>query len=742
MRASQTASAWIASLLLSAANVPAEAPGLMTVQGRLVDDGQLVDSAGLGLRLAVYDAATDGAPLYTEDDSVVVIDGLYATILGDNRQGGSAATLPEALKTAGTNAWLGVTIIGNPEMAPRRRLLSAPYAMNAVSADALGPMAYRLADAFVVVQTTDNAATNGQNLLSAYTSARNTDPHGAPRSADNRVAVLVPPGQYDLVSGRLLLDTEFVDLVGISSAPENARIFGKTAGPGSGVIRQIANDVHIENLLVKCTRNLGFLSGNSTDPAAYYPNTLLAMTRVRNCRFETTAFGRSTRTHITYSGTYENCHVADYGLGGGGTASGTFRGCTGGNYTFGGLGAAAGVFYDCEMTGTAWNGALSGTMESCRWGAAVTTTGLGKVLRSTVQGTYRNDSSASIGGDLNVDGDLTVDNITAGNLGPLATTRSGAMVLVKTIDNETTNGQNLLAAYTAATGLSPHGMARGGSNRVVVVVPPGRYNLGTGQLNLSQQYIDLVGLSPTREHQYIFGTTSGNNSGVLAQSADDVRIENLFVECTRTSVGNVTLNARDPAAYFPNTAFARTVIRNCRFSATLDANKSWTMRVGVSYAGTYEDVVAGKNSFGYAATASGRFVRCTAGQDSFGSAGTASGTFIDCLGRPYSYGGTRGGTSQATGVFRNCTYQNDDGAAIVFWGGTFSGRMQGCTWKGPLTLANGAVVYDSTIVGDVSGLAGTAGTCKIAHTRAWRINLSPLSNAIGTPGNVVDTDIE
>jgi len=756
MKQTRIALPFTAAALLLAANAMAEAPGLMTVQGRLVDNGQLVNNGSLNLRLNVYETATGGLALYTELDSVAVVDGLYSTILGDNRAGGNAATLPEALRTAGTNAWLGVTVLGNPEMAPRRRLLSVPYAMNAVDPDDLGPIAYRLADAFVVVQTTDSAATNGQNLLAAYVSARSVEPNGSSRSADNRVAVIVPPGQYDLGGGSFTLQSNYIDLIGLSSAPGSQVITGRSTGTGYGVLQQTANDVRIQNLTVRCTYSATPPRNNSSDPAAYFPSSDGSMTVIRNCRFESSTRSRPTRTHVTYAGTYTDCEAGNYAFGFGGTASGTFRDCTGGIYSFGGAGTAPGVFrrcrggnysfagsglasgdfYDCEMTGTAWGGTLSGTIEGSHWGALVSVNAAGKVLRSTVAGVFRHDGNAEI------DGDLTVDSITADNLGPLAGMRTAAMVLVDTTDNETTNGQNLLDAYTTATGMTPHGMARSGSNRVVVIVPPGRYNLGSGQLWLSQNFIDVIGLSPVRENQYVFGTTAGTGSGVLRQSANDVRIENLFVECTRDSSNVSTPDSSDPAAYFPNGGLSKTVVRNCRFSATYDANRAWTMRAGVGYAGTYEDVVAGKSSFGFGADASGTFTRCTAGQDSFGSGngGTASGDFFDCLGTPYSFGGTRSGTSRATGFFRNCTYQNDDGEPILYWGGTFSGRMEGCTWKAPLTLGDGAVVYNSTIVGNVIGSG--VGDCKVAHTRAWNIVLGSLSNVLSNPANVVGPDVE
>ena len=71
---------------------------------------------------------------------------------------------------------------------------------------------------------------------------------------------------------------------------------------------------------------------------------------------------------------------------------------------------------------------------------------------------------------------------------------ASAYVVVETTDNAVTNGTNLIAAYAAAKALTPNGQALGSDNRAVVLVPPGKYDLGMGQLDMDTQYIDLVGL--------------------------------------------------------------------------------------------------------------------------------------------------------------------------------------------------------------------------------------------------------
>ncbi len=237
----------------------------------------------------------------------------------------------------------------------------------------------------------------------------------------------------------------------------------------------------------------------------------------------------------------------------------------------------------------------------------------------------------------------------AGGLAPSA----AQYVFVELAEGNTDvqNGAALLAAYTQAKGLTP-----GAANRIAVIVPPGRYDLGTGAVTLDTAYIDLVGLTTDREAQCIYGTSNGAGTGVLMQTADNVVIANLTIECTRSS-GSLSQDATGPAAYFPNTNLPHTTVRNCLFTAT---EYAWSMRISIEYAGTYEDCTGGRRSFGGAGaggTASGTFTNCTGGGGSFGGGGgTAGGTFTRCTGGNQSFG------SFGTAVGGRFYYCNGDGS--------------------------------------------------------------------------------
>jgi hypothetical protein len=221
-----------------------------------------------------------------------------------------------------------------------------------------------------------------------------------------------------------------------------------------------------------------------------------------------------------------------------------------------------------------------------------------------------------------------------------------AFVIVKTTDDAVTNAANLRQAlFDAKTYKDP-----GSSKRVVVIVPPGNYNMEEEALVLDTEFVDLVGLTTNRDSQYIYG------SGIIiAQTADDVRIENLRLHSDGTSHTIMT--------YFPNTDLKNTVLKNCRIDGTFPTRRN------IDYSGTYEDIYSAGYLFGNS-IASGTFTNCTGGEVAFGGGGTASGTFTNCTGGEAAFGG--GGT--ASGTFINCT-----GGNVAFGGnGLATGRFYYC----------------------------------------------------------------
>ena len=125
-----------AAILLTVLMIPgmtwAAVPSVVNFQGRLVDDGTLV-SGTVSLKLKVYDAATDGALLYVDSNTVSVVDGMYSTLLGDDTV--TFGDFDAALDSV--ELWVEAEVDGQA-LSPRFRISSAPYALRAADAETLG----------------------------------------------------------------------------------------------------------------------------------------------------------------------------------------------------------------------------------------------------------------------------------------------------------------------------------------------------------------------------------------------------------------------------------------------------------------------------------------------------------------------------------------------------------------------------------------------------------------------------
>jgi hypothetical protein len=120
----------IAASLFTTTLLQAQVPSLINYQGLLTDINGNVVSGSKTVSIAIYDAATDGTQLYSENiGSVTLQNGVYSF------QFGSGSTFSTAL-TTGSQHWMQVTLDGVAQT-PRERLVSVPFAMRAAQADAL-----------------------------------------------------------------------------------------------------------------------------------------------------------------------------------------------------------------------------------------------------------------------------------------------------------------------------------------------------------------------------------------------------------------------------------------------------------------------------------------------------------------------------------------------------------------------------------------------------------------------------
>jgi hypothetical protein len=265
-------------------------------------------------------------------------------------------------------------------------------------ADGMGDFLPMAGDSYVIAERGADDIENAANLRAAYAAATALTPGGNALSATNRATVFVLPGRYDFGTGDgsnhgLVLDEEFVDLVGLSSVAEDNVLTSQIATASRGTVEQTADNVRIANLTLDIASASAVGSG-STKPAAYFPDSALTNAKIMNVAFST-ANGNSyaARQGITYSGTYISCTSAatmfgnnsttasgtfidcncagsgSFGGNGGGTASGNFTNCVGGGNSFGGNGGtASGTFINCVGGDDSWGGdggIASGTFTNC-----------------------------------------------------------------------------------------------------------------------------------------------------------------------------------------------------------------------------------------------------------------------------------------------------------------------------------------------------------------------------------------
>lgn len=112
----------LGALLLFALSAVAGLPGLVNYQGKLVDAAELPVNGSVTMVFSIYDDSTAVTAIWTETHpSIVVSNGLFSVLLG------SVTPFTDTV-FAGADRFLGVRVEGDPEMRPRTRLVSVPYA--------------------------------------------------------------------------------------------------------------------------------------------------------------------------------------------------------------------------------------------------------------------------------------------------------------------------------------------------------------------------------------------------------------------------------------------------------------------------------------------------------------------------------------------------------------------------------------------------------------------------------------
>lgn len=207
-----------------------------------------------------------------------------------------------------------------------------------------------------------------------------------------------------------------------------------------------------------------------------------------------------------------------------------------------------------------------------------------------------------------------------------------AYIVVPTTNDPVANGDALWDALGAAYSLTPNGSDLSETNRAVVLVPPGFYDLGIRNLFMDA-FVDIVGITGDPRHVLITSSAGGLNSGSVVQISSSVRLKGLWVR--NTAAGRTNTNATDPAALCWVSGLTGMVYENCIFD---DNGTSWSMRLATNCAGTFINVACGERAFGFNADLSGSCKGCTAGNYSFGYGGILSASIQDCTGEDLCFG--------------------------------------------------------------------------------------------------------
>jgi hypothetical protein len=131
-------------------------PGTISFQGKVVnaDGTNVTGGASIPITFKIYDAASAGTLLWTENDTVTVTNGVFVVKLG------AVTTLSTIDFNANPSLYLGITYNGDAaEMSPRPQLQSVPFAFNSDKLGGLDKTGFlQVAPASAQADTTTNTS--------------------------------------------------------------------------------------------------------------------------------------------------------------------------------------------------------------------------------------------------------------------------------------------------------------------------------------------------------------------------------------------------------------------------------------------------------------------------------------------------------------------------------------------------------------------------------------------------------
>jgi len=212
-----TCSLALLCLAMVSITIAADVPQLINVQGKLTDAGGDPVTDGLyPVVFTIYTAAIGGSVLWQETDTVEASGGLFSIALGEN------TTLPASLFDS-TELWLGIKVETDPEMTPRQRLTTSPYAFRAAGSSVGGGWV----DDGAVVRLETNTDNVGIGTASPSARLHVVESNGTAVQAFSN-------GGTGAAAGLYAYSDTWHAVLGINSN-SNAAVMGRNDGTGPGV---------------------------------------------------------------------------------------------------------------------------------------------------------------------------------------------------------------------------------------------------------------------------------------------------------------------------------------------------------------------------------------------------------------------------------------------------------------------------------------------------------------------------
>jgi len=256
----------------------AQIPQTISYQGILTDGSSIVIPDGTyNLTFSLYEADTGGAALWSETQSIVVVNGVFNVILG------SVTSLSSV--EFDQQYWLGITVGAGPEMTPRIKLAASPYSLNSRS----------VADGAVTEgKIAANAVTSGKIDGNAVTTVHIQNGTIAAEDVGFNYAGSTSPAgpATDLVSSGAVDTTDIADDAVIGNKIANSQVVRSINGKTDDVTLAAGTNIAItpsgSNLTISSSFDGWRLTGNAgTNPSTNFMGTTddqaLAL-RVNNLR--------------------------------------------------------------------------------------------------------------------------------------------------------------------------------------------------------------------------------------------------------------------------------------------------------------------------------------------------------------------------------------------------------------------------------------------------------------------------